>query len=611
MGWNKKIVQPDAALRKIKPGMSIFLGTGVSEPRTLVKHLIASSSHELDDLELIQLVSYGHASSPATIQARKFRLRTFFSGYVSRAITSGRVDLIPVRFARLPHLFQSGFINVDAAFIQITPPDKSGYCSFGASVDVARLAMEKANVTIGEINRHIPVTMGDTFAHVSEFDFLIKSEEKPIYFSRWPVDETFDKLAAQIVSLIEDKSCISFSIGPLFEALSRYLRERKHLGIHSPIFTDALMDLVKSGAVSNRYKATFPGKSVSSYAYGSPDLFSWLNRNPMVEFQSIEHVFNPTTIGANDNFVVIIPARKIDLSGRIVLHSGVGNVATGPIELLDFFKGAEISRGGRSIFGLPSRNRQGKPNIKISVSNYQNQFGSEESLDIVVTEFGAANLKGLTIRERAQSLIDIAHPEDRQALVDMAKKKKLLYADQIFIPESSFLYPQNIIERHTFKGDLEVRFRPIRPSDEEQMRRLFYRFSDQDVYARYFANVQSMPHDKMQQYVNVNWNEVMSVVGLTGPLGQGRIIAEGRFIKIPTSPHAELAFVVDEEYQNRGISSYLLKMITKLAKKKGIKTFTFEVLFSNVAMMRVFKKAFNKVEATLEEGIYNVSIPLE
>jgi RimJ/RimL family protein N-acetyltransferase len=294
-----------------------------------------------------------------------------------------------------------------------------------------------------------------------------------------------------------------------------------------------------------------------------------------------------------------------------VLHSGVGNVSTGPIELLDFFKGAEISAGGRSIFGLPSRNRQGKPNIKLSVAKYQNLFGSEESLDIVVTEFGAANLKGLTIRERAQSLIDIAHPEDRQELVEQAKKKKLLYPDQIFIPESSFLYPDYIFDRHTFKGNLEVRFRAIRPSDEEQMRRLFYRFSDQDIYARYFANIQSMPHDKMQEYVNVNWNDTMSVVGLTGPLGQGRIIAEGRFIKMPTEPHAELAFVVDEEFQNRGISSYLLKLITRIAKKKGVKTFTFEVLFSNTAMMRVFKRNFTKVEATLEEGIYNVSIPLD
>ncbi|MDJ0623787.1 MAG: GNAT family N-acetyltransferase [Desulfocapsaceae bacterium] len=606
-----KIVQPETVLHKLKPGMSIFLGTGVSEPRLLVRHLLTSHFHELDDLELVQLVSYGHTSTPETIHERKFRLRTFFSGYVAKEITSGRVDLIPIRFARLPHLFRSRLINVDAAFIQITPPDKSGYCSFGVSIDVARLAMEQANLVVGEINHHIPITLGDTFAHVSEFDFLIESAEKPIYFTRWQVDETFAKLAGRIVSLIEDGSCLSFSIGPLFEALTPYLKNRKHLGIHSPIITDALMELVESGAVSNRFKASFLGKSLASYAFGGPKLFSWLDRNPMVEFQSIEHVFNPINIGANSRFVVIIPARKVDLSGRIVLHSGVGNVATGPIELLDFFKGAEISDGGRSIFGLPSRNRQGKSNILLSVAKYQNQFGSEESLDIVVTEFGAANLKGLTIRERAQSLIDIAHPEDREKLVEQAKKKKLLYPNQIFIPESSFLYPDYISERQRFKGNLEVRFRPIRPSDEEQMRRLFYRFSDQDIYARYFANVQSMPHDKMQEYVNVNWNDTMSVVGLTGPLGQGRIIAEGRFIKIPTEPHAELAFVVDEEFQNRGITSYLLKLITRIARKKGVKSFTFEVLFSNTAMMRVFKKNFNKVEATLEEGIYNVSIPLD
>ena len=610
MEWEKKIVTPENVLGRIRPGMSIFLGTGVSEPRTLIKFLMAARSNKLDDLELVQLVSYGHTCSPKAIRDRKFRLRTFFSGYVSKAIKSGHVDLIPIRFARLPHLFQSGQINIDVAFVQITPPDKAGYCSFGVSVDVARLAMEKANLNVGEINRQIPVTLGDTFVHVSEFDYLVESTENPVYFNRWPVDKTFDKLAEQIVSLIEDKSCISFSIGPLFEALSKHLVKRKHIGVHSPIFTDALMDLVKSGAVTNRHKNLFPGKSLASYAFGSPELFSWLDRNPMVEFQGVESVFDPIKIGLNDNFVAIIPARKVDLSGRIILHSGIGNVASGPIELLDFFKATEISKNGRSIFGLPSRNRLGQPNIQISVSKYQNQFGSEESVDIVVTEFGAANLKGLTIRERAQSLIDIAHPEDRLHLVELAKKKKLLYADQIFLPESSSLYPGKIFEKNTFKGNLAVRFRPIRPSDEEQMRRLFYRFSDQDIYARYFASIQSMPHAKMQEYVNVNWNETMSLVGLIGPLGQGKIIAEGRYIKIPGQPHAELAFVVDEEYQSRGITSYLLKLITKIAKRKGVTEFTFEVLFSNKAMMKVFKRNFERVYATLEEGIYNVSIPI-
>lgn len=447
--------------------------------------------------------------------------------------------------------------------------------------------------------------------HYSEFDYLVESCEKPIYFERWPVDEAFDKLALQIAGLIEDKSCISFSIGPLFEALSRHLTMKKHLGVHSPIFTDALMDLVKSGAVTNRFKGTFLGKSLVSYAFGTPELFAWLDRNPMIEFQGIKRVFNPINIGLNPKFVAIIPVRKVDLSGRIVLNVGVSNVTTGPMELLDFFKGAEISEGGRTIFALPSRNRNGQTNIEISVSKYKYQFGSEESVDIVVTDYGTANLKGLTVRERAQSLIDIAHPEDRQKLVEQAKKKKILYSDQIFLPESSFLYPEYIFEKNTFKDGLEVRFRPIKPSDEEQMRRLFYRFSDQAIYARYFSSLATMPHARMQEYVNVNWNETMSIVGLIGQPGQGRIIAEGRYIKIPGHPHAELAFIVDENYQNRGISTFLVKMITRIAKMRGIKLFTFQVLYSNFVMMKVFKNSFSKVEMTLENGVYNVDIPID
>lgn len=606
----KKIVQPKIVINKVKPGMSIFLGTGVSEPRTLVKQLMLTRVGNLNDLELIQLLSLGETCSPEAIHSRNFRLKTFISGYMSRAIRDGHVDLIPVRFAGIPELFKSGKIHVDAAFVQITPPDKTGHCSLGVSLDVARIAMKKASLVVGEINPNIPVTFGDTFVHLSEFDFIIESNEEPIYIKRWKIDATLNKLASNIADLIEDKSCISFSIGPLFEALSKQLMNKRHLGIHSPIFTDALMELVQSGAVTNRYKGMFLGKCATSYAFGSPELLTWLHTNPLIEFQTVEHIFNPFYIGQNSNVVVIVPARRIDLSGRIVLHSGVGNIATGPIELFDFIKGAEISIGGKVIVGIPSRNNKGNSNISLSAAKSQNKFGSEESIDMIVTEYGVANIKGLSLRERAQSLIDIAHPEDREALVVEAKENNILYPDQIFIPESSSLYPDNIYEEETVKGDLKVRFRPIKPSDEEQMRRLFYSFSNQSIYARYFANISTMPHEKMQEYVNVNWRETFSVVGLIGPPGQGQIIAEGRYIKLSSGPFAELAFVVDDAYQNRGISTCLVKIVHQVAKKNGIKMFLFEVLFSNVAMMKVFQKTFKKIETSLEEGVYHAKVIL-
>ena len=208
-----------------------------------------------------------------------------------------------------------------------------------------------------------------------------------------------------------------FPVGPLYEALSKQLVRKRHLGIHSPFFTDAVMDLVKSGAVvTNRHKGIFKGKSLSSYALGTPELFNWLDRNPLVEFQGVEYVWDPVQIGRNRKFIAVIPARKVDLSGQVALHFGTMNVAAGPNEAMDVVNGAELSPGGKTIIGLPSRNRDGQANIRLSVQDLPNLFAMRESVDMVVTEYGVAVLSGRSVRERAQALIDIAHPEDRPNL---------------------------------------------------------------------------------------------------------------------------------------------------------------------------------------------------
>ncbi len=607
--WRSAVVSPETVIMKIKPGMSIFLGTAVAEPRTMVRHLMTSDARNLEDLELIQLVSFGDAISLKTLQTQNFRLKTFFSGWVAdEAIERGRVDMIPSRFVKIPQLIESLLRPVDVAIVQITPPNEAGFCSLGIAIDVAREALEQASIRVGEINTQIPRTFGDTYVPLSEFDFLIHSTDPPIYFDRWETDDVWDQVAQHVASLIEDESCLAFSIGPLFEALAVRLKNKRHLGIHSPFFTDPLMDLMKSGAATNRRKETYRGVSLTSYAFGTRKLMEWLDNNPLVEFQRIDKVFNPLTIGRNPRFVTIVAARKVDLYGRIGLHIGKGNVASGPAEVMDFLNGAELSEGGRSIFALTSRDPKGMPNILLSIAGLPNQFSAFESVGAIVTEYGVAYLAGRTVRERAQALIDIAHPDDRADLVQKAKDKKILYPDQIFLAESARLYPSDVAATHSIKGDVKVRFRAIRPSDEEGMRHLFYRFSDESVYSRYFHSVSSMPHAKMQEYVNVDWNQIMSIVGLVGEEGKGRIISEARYIKIPGSPFAEVVFVVDEKYQQFGIASFLYKMLIRLAKEKGIKGFMAEVLFSNIGMMKVFRKGDLPVKARLESGVYHLEI---
>ncbi|MCF6249319.1 MAG: GNAT family N-acetyltransferase [Desulfobacula sp.] len=609
--WKKQFVSPEDILKKIEPGMNIFIGTGAAEPRTLVNSLMNAKGLALQDLTLVQLVSFGDAISYKALQSKRYRLKTFFSGWVSaEAISAGQVDLVPSRFSAIPLLMKEGQIPIDIAFIQITPPNKEGYCSLGTGVDVARRAMAQADLVVGEINYDIPFTLGDTFVPLSAFDKIIQSNDPPFYFPRFPVDPVFERLAANVASVVEDGSCLAFTFGPIFEALPKYLATKKDLGIHTPFFTDALMELVKSGAVTNRRKSIFRGRSLTTYALGSKELMQFLDRNPMVEFQSLDKVFPPMDIGTNHRFVFIIPVRRLDLSGKIALHNSRGHVTAGPGQMADFFNGAEISNGGYTIATLPSRNRDGHPNIRISVEDSPDLLSLPESIDLIATEYGIAHLRGKTLRERAQALIEIAHPEDRPSLVEGAKKINLLYKDQIFLPDSAHFYPGDIETRHTFKDKLNVRFRAIKPSDEDQMRRLFYRFSDKAIYYRYFSPIKTMPHEKMQEYVNVDYLNDLSIVALIGDPGKQTIIAEARFARHKDKPLVDVAFVVDEDYQGHGIATHLYLMLIKLAKEKGIQGITADVLTSNQAMLKVFEKGPYPVQAQIEEGAYALTIDL-
>ena len=607
--WKQKIVTPADVMEKIDPGMSIFLGTGMAEPRTLVRHLMESRQYNLQDLELIQLVSLGDAVAIDERYSRKFRLKTFYSGWLaSDAISQGRVDLIPSRFSKVAWLFKTGAIHIDVAFIQVTPPDENGHAYLvGASVE--RQAMEMAQIVVGEINSQIPRTMGDTLVNMADFHYLVEATEPPYYLARWPLQDVYLKIATNVASVIPDGSCISYGIGPLYEALAKALAAKKNLGVHSPFFTDALMDLVKSGAVTNRYKNVFRGKSCASYVLGTKELMSWLDLNPLVEFQPQDIVMDPRTIGLNDNMIAIFPARKVDLTGGIALHTGKGNVTAGPGNVAELFMGAALSRNGRSIFALPSRNRKGKPNILLSLDQYPFQFTNRESMDIVVTEYGVALLMGKTLRERAQALIEIAHPDDRAELVRQAKEEKMIYADQIYFPESGYLYPEKIACSHRFKDSLTVRFRAIKPSDEEDMRRLFYRFSDQAVYYRYFSPIKTMPHKKMQEYVNVDYRHTMSIVAIVDESGVEKIIGEARYVKTQGEPFADTAFIVDEQYQGMGISTYLFNLLIRAAREEGIAGFKADVLENNRAMLKVYEKALYPVQTVLLGGVYKITIP--
>jgi RimJ/RimL family protein N-acetyltransferase len=256
-----------------------------------------------------------------------------------------------------------------------------------------------------------------------------------------------------------------------------------------------------------------------------------------------------------------------------------------------------LSEGGAAIFALPSRNRQGESNIVLSAVQYPNQFSLWESVSTIVTEYGIADVRGRTVRERAQALIDIAHPDDRPKLVEDARNQRIIYSDQIYIKESAHLYPSGIKTKKTFSNGLEVCFRAIKPSDEENMRRLFYRFSDESVYYRYFSRIKAMPHATMQEYVNIDYKKTLSIVA---ELKNGKLIAEARFASLEIhETHPEIAIVVDEHYQNSGIATYILTMLMQQAKKRKLKGFKGDILPDNKKIINVLKKIDWKLKVNL------------
>lgn len=609
LNWKEHLTPPETVLTKIKPGMTVFIGTGPASPRTIMKVLLDCDVHNLRDIEFVQLTVLGDiVLSAEKLNAPNYRVKTFFSGFVaSHTIASGLVDLIPAYSSEIPKILRSRKIPIDVAIVQITPPNEAGYCSLGVAVDVAREAMEQASLVIGEVNSEMPFTFGDTFVSINDFNLLVESTKAPITYETLPAYEQMDKVAANVASIIKDGDCLSFSHGALFDTLVPHLMSKKDLGVHSLYFTDALATLVKSGAVTNSRKSPFRGKSLTSYAIGSKALLKWLDRNPLVEFQGIDWVCNPQLIGQNPQFVAMYEARKVDLLGSIAFPVQ-GAVVTGPGEVIDFLKGAEASHDGCIIIALPSRNLKGKSNILLALMDYPNQLRLRESVHMIVTEYGIANLKWRTLRERAQAMIDIAHPDDRELLMEQARQKKIIYPNQIFITNSAHLYPAHILEKQTFKGGIVLKFRALKPSDEESMRRFFYRCSDEIIYYRFFYSIKTMSHDKMQEYVNVDYSKEISVVALTGSSEDEQIIAEARFVKDERTNYGDVAFLIQEGYQGIGIGSYLLNLLISLAREQGVKGFSAEVLADNHPMIKVFEKANLTLDARLENGIYKLKM---
>ncbi len=601
-----KAVSVQRVCDMIQPGQRIYISSGPAIPARTISAILESDNHNIQDLEIIQLITLGKYLSQDETRSRKYRLKTFNVGEsISKELSMGRVDFIPANLIEIPGILSSGAVGVDIAIVQTSPPDERGFMSLGVAVDVANIIIKTASIVIAEVNPEMPFTLGETSIHIDQVDYIVESDVPLLERDKRPVEPGMDRIAWHVSNLIQDGSTVVLHLGRVFDAIARHLHSKRNLGVLTHVVSDWVIDLVESGAISLERSRFTGGLVTTSYCYGSRDLYNYVNRNPVVEFYPISRLANPLLIRRLNKLVSIMNVKKIDISGEsVVFHSG-DNLLSGYESKLNFAVAATFSKNGKAIVALQSVDMEGNSNIVINHSS-EDSSRVRSTLGVtryVVTEYGVANLYGKSVRERAMAMIDIAHPAHRDALLEKAKELGCAYPDQIYMSEHASDYPLELETIKTFADNLEVKFRPIKPSDEDKMRRLFYQFSDENKYFRYFARIRIMPHREMQNYVNIDYKTTLSIVGVLERNRVETIIAEARYSYYPEEDVYEMAFTVDEKHQGRGIGTFLLDYLIMIAHERGIQKLSANILYENSRMIRVFDKARVKPVTSFDSGI--------
>ena len=494
--YRSKLIGIEELLEKIRPGQKIFVSSAVATPGKVLTALTQSEARNIRDLEIIQLITLGDYLKHSDND--QYRLKTFNVGEsINKEIAEGKVDFIPANLMELPYIFLSGAVGVDVAIIQTSVPDEKGFMSLGVAIDVANIVIKQAHLVVAEINHNMPVTYGETSIHISSIHHVVESNLPLLERALKPVDKIIDRIGWNIANLIEDGSTVALHVGRVFSAVAAHIQDKKNLGILTHVISDWAIDLIDSGAISLDRSRYSGGQITASYAYGTKKLYEYIDHNPVFEFYPIARLSNPFVVRRIPSLVSIMNVKKIDISGEsVIFHSG-DNLLTGYESKLSFAVAATISKKGKAIVSLNSVDKDGSSNIVIRHDCIaDNPHSTLGVVKYIVTEYGVANLFGKSIRERVLAMIDIAHPDHRENLLSQAKALNYIYPDQIYDACHAANYPALLETRKTLKGGLEIKIRPIKTSDEDMMRRLFYNFSDEAKYFRYFVNKPVMPHKR-------------------------------------------------------------------------------------------------------------------
>lgn len=608
--YQGKIKTPHQALEILQPGDRIFIGSACGTPQKLVQAL---EERPVEDVEITHLLTLGVAPYAEERLAGRYRANSFFiSANVRDAVQQGRADYTPIFLSEIPRLLRSGRLPIDVALIQVTPPDEHGFCSFGVSVDITKPAAEVARHIIAEVNPQMPRTLGDSFIHISRIEAIVENDA-PIYEFVTPGEsEVARRIAKNVADLIPDGSTIQVGYGGIPNALLSYLKDKKDLGVHTEVFSDGIIDLIEAGVITNRKKTLHPGKVIASFAMGSQRLYNYINNNPMFEFHPVDYTNDPFVIAQNDKMVSINSAIEIDLTGQVCADSIGYRFYSGIGGQLDFVRGAARAKDGKPIIVLKSTRENDRFSRIVPVlSEGAGVVTSRGDVHYVVTEWGAVNLHGKSIRERALALISIAHPKFRAELIRKAKERCYVYQDQ---PEEALIsarYPEEFETKVKIRDGSIIFIRPIKPTDEPALRELFYSFSKDTVFYRFFSYIRAMPHEKLTKFVNVDYEREMALVAVIQHNGEEQIVGSTRYYVDPATGLAEFAIEIQDEFQNKGIGTALFNHLIRVARIKGVKGFIGYVLDSNTRAYRLVTKTGYPLETKWEDGVYTLTLRFE
>jgi GNAT superfamily N-acetyltransferase len=465
---------------------------------------------------------------------------------------------------------------------------------------------------IAEINPNMPRTLGDSFVHIDRIDLLVESDTLILETPFHEIDDVAMRIGRHIADLIEDGSTLQLGIGTIPDAVLACLGDKKNLGVHTEMFSDGVIDLVEKGVINGAEKVLHPGKIIASFVLGSRRLYDFIDNNPLCEFHPTEYTNDPFRVAQHDRMVAINSALQVDLTGQVCadslgtyFYSGIGGQ-------VDFIRGAARSHDGKPIIALPATASGGKVSrITATLNPGAGVVTSRGDVHYVVTEYGVANLHGKTMRERAMALIHIAHPDHRERLMEEARNRHLVYTDQVAVIDDIDLDLHALERDFTTEDGREVHFRAIRPTDEDMMRDFFYKLSPQTVYHRFFSPVKSMPHARLKDFVAIDYQSEMALVGIAKEDEREVIVATGRYSLESSSDAAEVAFAVSDDWQNLGIGHFVFGRLLATARTRGIVKFTADVLSDNTRMLHIFHECSpNPIESTLEASILHLSFSI-